>query len=95
MFWSEWWVWVVGGLTLAVLELVIPGYIFLGTAFGAVVVGLVLWSGVPPAEWIASSPANGFLALAVLSLVLWLALRRFLGIRKGQVKVWDRDINED
>jgi hypothetical protein len=32
---------------------------------------------------------------AVFSLIGWIGLRRTMGVRKGQVKTWDRDINED
>jgi hypothetical protein len=35
------------------------------------------------------------LFFAVVSLLAWLGLRRVLGIRKGQIKIIDRDINED
>jgi membrane protein implicated in regulation of membrane protease activity len=30
---------------------------------------------------------------AVLSLVAWIGLRRIVGVKEGQVKVWDKDIN--
>jgi hypothetical protein len=31
----------------------------------------------------------------VVSLVSWLALRRWLGVYRGQVETFDRDINKD
>jgi hypothetical protein len=31
---------------------------------------------------------------AVASVLAWLALRRVMGVRQNQVKVWDRDIND-
>ena len=34
------------------------------------------------------------LIFAVASLVSWLVLRRVMGVRANQVKVWDRDIND-
>ncbi len=37
--WTVWWVWVVAGLVLAILEMLTSGYIFLGFAIGAAVVG--------------------------------------------------------
>ncbi|PWE29929.1 hypothetical protein DDZ14_16490 [Maritimibacter sp. 55A14] len=95
MIWQEWWVWIVAGLGLAMLELAVPGYVFLGTAAGSVVLGLVLWGEVPPAEWLGASLTNHLLFLAVVSVVVWVVLRRVVGVRKGQVKIWDRDINED
>ena len=33
---SDWWVWIVLGFALGVLEVIVPGYIFLGFAVGAV-----------------------------------------------------------
>ena len=35
------------------------------------------------------------LFFAVVSLISWLGLRRWLGVREGQVKEFDHDINED
>ena len=60
MIWATWWIWMIAGLSLAFLEVLVPGYIFLGFALGA-----------------------------------WRVLRKGLGGRQGQVKIWDRDINED
>jgi hypothetical protein len=34
-------------------------------------------------------------AMAAGALVAWLALRRLVGVRGGQKKVWDRDINDN
>ncbi len=90
--WSLWWVWMVGAILLAVLEVIAPAQIFLGFAAGAAGVGLLLLIGVPG---LAGSLPATLLAFAVLSLIAWIATRRLLGIRKGQVTVFDHDINED
>ncbi|MBA4350009.1 MAG: hypothetical protein C0427_02025 [Rhodobacter sp.] len=90
MWWSIWWVWIVAGFLLGMLEIMVPGYIFLGFAIGAVASGILVGIGVAPA-----SPALLVLIFAVCSLVAWLVLRRTMGVRKGQVKVWDRDINDN
>ena len=92
MIWQEWWVWVVAGLVLAGLELAIPGYIFLGFAVGAVLTGLGL-----ALQWglVGVSLPVLLLIFAGLSLASWIVARRVLGIRTGQVKYWDRDINDD
>ena len=37
--WAVWWVWVVAGFALGVVEVLLPGFIFLGFAIGAVVTG--------------------------------------------------------
>ena len=90
MWWSIWWVWIVAGFLLGMLEIIVPGYIFLGFAIGAVASGFLVGIGVAPA-----SPALLVLIFAVCSLVAWLVLRRTMGVREGQVKVWDRDINDN
>lgn len=90
MWWSIWWVWIVAGFVLGMLEIVMPGYIFLGFAIGAVITGVLVGLGVASA-----SPALLVLIFAVCSLVAWLVLRRTMGVREGQVKVWDRDINDN
>lgn len=92
MMWSVWWVWIVGALALAFVEVLAPAQIFLGFAVGAALTGLALLIGVPG---LAGSLPATLLVFAILSLVAWITIRRVVGIRKGQVKVWDRDINED
>ena len=89
MWWQEGWVWVVAGIALGVLEVLAPGYVFLGFAIGAVVVGALLWLGVLGAGW----PLLA-LVFAVVSLIAWWGLRRVFGLRTGQVKIWERDIND-
>lgn len=87
--WAVWWVWIVAGFALGVLEVLAPGYIFVGFAVGAVVVGAGLGLGV-----LGGSLPVLLLVFAVASLVAWVVLRRVLGVRKGQVRLWDRDIND-
>lgn len=90
MLWQEWWVWIVGGIILAVLEVIAPGYILLGFAIGAIATGILIALGV-----LGGSLPILILVAAVISLVTWFAMRRFFGIRRGQIKIWDKDINED
>ena len=87
-FWSVWWVWVVFGVALGVLEVLVPGFIFLGFAIGAVLVGVLVGVGV-----LGGSVAWLVLVFAVLSLAAWLALRKVVGVTKVQTKLWDKDIN--
>ncbi len=86
---ETWWAWIVLGFALGVLEILVPGFIFLGFAVGAVLTGLLVATGL-----VAAGPMALLLIFAVLSVIAWLALRRTMGIREGQVKVWDRDIND-
>ena len=88
--WAQWWVWIVFGFGLGVLEILAPGYIFLGFAIGAVAVGIFLALGIA----VPGLPALAVI-FAVASLVAWVALRRLIGVRDGQAKIWDRDINDN
>ncbi|UYV37664.1 hypothetical protein N4R57_00650 [Rhodobacteraceae bacterium D3-12] len=94
MDWTVWWGWVAGGIALGILEVFAPGFIFLGFAVGAVVVGILLLLGGAVTAWLTSSISVTLLVFAVSSLVAWLVLRQVAGVRKGQKKTWDTDINE-
>jgi membrane protein implicated in regulation of membrane protease activity len=86
---DQWWVWMSASLLLATLEVLVPGYVFLGFALGALGVGLLMTvvslGGI----------ATMLLIFAVLSLAAYLGLRRVFGLKTVSVKVWDRDINEN
>ncbi|MCK0141599.1 hypothetical protein [Aliiroseovarius sp. F20344] len=88
MLWSVWWAWIGGAIALVILEILAPGYIFLGFAIGATAVGVLLALG-------ASLSLPILLVIfGAVSLLSWLGLRLFFGVRKGQTKTWDTDINE-
>ena len=87
--WTEWWVWMSGALVLATLEVLIPGYIFLGFAVGAAAVGLLILFGIS-----AKGLALTLVIFAVLSLISYLVMRKVFGLRTGQVKIWETDIND-
>lgn len=89
MIWLNGWLWMVAALVLAILELFVPGWVFLGIAAAAGLTGLLLVSGL----WTAGLPVTLVFA-AVLSGLVWYLLHKTMGIRKGQVRIWDRDINE-
>ena len=95
MSWQDWWVWAAGALVLGILETLAPGYVFLGFCFGAGAVAGVLLFGGPLAAVLAGSLPLTVLTFAALSLVAWIVMRQVMGVRKGQVKTWERDINED
>ncbi|MDX1782448.1 MAG: hypothetical protein R3256_14190 [Thalassovita sp.] len=74
---------------MAIIEVVLPGFLFLGFAIGAALVGLLLavtgagW-GLPP-----------LLAIfAALSLIAWAVLRRSFRLREGQVRYIKDDVNK-
>ncbi len=86
---ATWWAWIVLGFALGVLEVLAPGYIFLGFAIGAVVTGALVGFGLAPV----GLPAL-ILIFAIASVAAWLVLRRVVGKREGQVKIWDKDVND-
>lgn len=94
-WWTVWWGWVLGGLLIAFLEVLAPAQIFLGFAVGAIITGLILLAGGPVAAALTGSMALTLLVFSGLSLVSWIVLRRVLGVRNGQIKIVEEDINEN
>ncbi len=88
-FWLTWWIWLAAALALGILEVALPGFIFLGFAIGAAVTGVLLM--IPG---LVTGLHVLMLIFAVLSLIAWLVLRRLFTLPHGQVKTFDRDINE-
>ena len=86
--WSLWWIWGALALVLGIAEILLPGFIFLGFAIGAVCVAVLLLMSLS-----VSLPLL-LLIFAALSLVAWLMLRRLFALPKGQVKTFDTDIND-
>ncbi|OIP82574.1 MAG: hypothetical protein AUK37_08905 [Rhodobacterales bacterium CG2_30_65_12] len=78
MIWEIWWAWVAAGIGLAILEVLAPGFVFLGFAVGAVVVGVLVALGLVLAL------AWSLVVFAVVSLMAWLALRQVFGMFEGQ-----------
>ena len=89
ILWEQWWVWMSGAVLLATLEVLAPGYIFLGFAIGAFVLGLLILINIP-----LGGLATMLLVFALLSLAAYLAMRRVFGLKTGSVTIWDRDIND-
>ena len=87
---NEWWIWMVAALVLAIAEVLIPGWIFFGFAVGAFFLGSVIWLEIGTGL----SMAWTLVIFAVLSLIAYILMSQIFGIRRGQVKIWDRDIND-
>ncbi|MEM7521523.1 MAG: hypothetical protein AAF307_10840 [Pseudomonadota bacterium] len=83
-----WWVWVSIALSLGVVEVLVPGFIFLGFAIGAMIVaGIVAISDL--------SNIAALLALfALLSLGAWIGLRMAFKRQSSGARIVTRDINE-
>ena len=84
------WFWIVAALVLAALELALPGWFFLGAAIAVGLMGVAqligLWAGGLPLALVIT---------AILSGLIWLALRRIFGSSRGEVRIWTRDINDN
>ncbi len=94
MTWSVWWIWAAAGLALGIVEVLAPGFIFLGFAIGAAVVSLLLLFGGPGIAFVTGSLPALLVVFAIVSLVAWIVLRQVVGVRSGQVKTFDHDIND-
>jgi inner membrane protein len=88
--WTDWWVWMCIAVVFAILEMVIPAWVFLGFALGAAAMG-----GLVALKVMTLGLAGSILAFAVLSLASYGVLRAIFGLKHGQVKIWDRDINDN
>ena len=85
---GTWWVWGAAALVLGILEVAIPGFVFLGVAAGAALISLALAAGLST-----SLPVLVFL-FALASLAIVLILRRLFALPSGQVKRFHDDIND-
>ncbi len=88
VLWSLWWGWMALALMFAILEVVVPGFIFLGFAIGAALVGLLLLTPI-------SLGLPALLAVfGLLSLAAWGVLRALFRRPGGQSRRIDHDIND-
>ena len=85
---STWWTWIVAAAILGIVEMLVPGFIALGFALGALAMAGLVALGV-------ALPASLFMLLfAGLSLIAWIALRLLFKGPSGEVKTFDHDIND-
>lgn len=84
-----WWVWLAFAIALGVVEVLLPGFIFLGFALGALVmaalVGLVTGS---------LTVAMSLAAFAALSLLAWIVLRLAFRRQSSGARRVLHDIND-
>lgn len=86
---SLWWVWLATALVLGILEVLAPGFVFLGFALAALLM-TVLHLLVDVAI---SLPAK-FALFAGLSLLGWYVMRLVFKSPGGSVKIIEKDIND-
>lgn len=88
VLWHLWWVWLAAALGLTILEILVPGFIFLGFAIGAALVALLVLLPL-------NLGLTALLALfTLLSLAAWVILRRLFRAPDDQSRVIREDINK-
>lgn len=83
------WLWLIAAFVLAGIELLVPGWAFMGLAASVGLMGVLLLTGL----WTAGLPAT-LVVTALLSAAAWLLFRRLWSTSRGDKRIWDRDINE-
>jgi len=94
-WWQRWWAWGLVAALFGILELLAPGYIFLGFAIGASAMAAAFLVGDPVAGWLPEGLPALTVVFAILSIVAWVAMRYAMGVRKGQTRIVHHDINDD
>lgn len=84
-----WWVWICIALALGVIELLAPGFIFLGFGLGALVM-----AGIVALTSFSNIPAL-LATFAILSLIAWIALKAAFRKQSSGARIVTRDINEN
>lgn len=85
---SLWWAWVAAALALGIVEVMAPGFIFLGFALGA-----LLMAGVVALFPALSAPAL-LATFAGLSLICWIVLRVLFKRQSSGARIFSDDIND-
>ena len=86
---SIWWVWLSAAIALAMLEVLAPGFIFIGFAIGALIMAAII------AIFPTAMTASATLALFTgLSLVAWIVLKRAFKSRSSGARRVTHDIND-
>ncbi len=91
---TSWTSWLVFGFVLGILELLAPGFVFLGFGIGAAGVALVLSLAGPSSFSDPSGIGYLFVIWSITSFLSWLALRRLRGAQPTSSRVVANDINE-
>lgn len=86
---SLWWMWICIALVVGLIELLAPGFIFLGFALGALVMAAVVFV-------VQGLSVPVMMALfAILSLIAWIVLRQVFKRQSSGARIVTRDINEN
>lgn len=87
---TDWWVWAAAAIVFAIVEVLMPTFIFLGFTIGGAIMALLVGFGVLP-----FTPSWSLVAFAGLSLAGYIGLRMVLGAPGGEVKVITKDVNDN
>ena len=84
-----WWVWICAALALGVIELLAPGFIFLGFAIGALAMAVFVFV-------MSATNVPALIAMfAILSQFGWMGLRLVFRRQSSGARIVKRDINEN
>lgn len=84
-----WWAWIAAALVFGLIEVLSPGFLFLGFALGALVTGVLVGLGV------SSSAAVLLAVFSAVSLLCWIGLRFAFRRQSSGAKVITEDINDN
>ncbi|MGA9251781.1 MAG: hypothetical protein WBV78_12305 [Roseobacter sp.] len=85
---SIWWMWIAAALVFGLIEVLAPGFIFLGFALGAIATGLVVGVGYAP------SSAALLAIFGAVSLLSWVGLRFAFRHQSSGAKLFKKDVND-
>ena len=88
--WALWWVWLVMAAILGMAGMLLPGFVLLGFAIGALIMAAVTCLGVFGASF-----AGTVLVYACASVAAWWGLNKYFPKERGHVRRWDSDINDN
>ncbi|WCR10260.1 hypothetical protein JHW45_14480 [Paracoccus stylophorae] len=77
MIWLNGWIWIAAALILAALELLAPGWVFIGLAAAVGLMGVLMLSDI----WSAGLPVT-LMVTGIGASIVWLILRRVAGRRR-------------
>ncbi len=87
-WWLLWWVWVAAAIGFAILEVLLPIFVFLGFSAGAFATAALVLLGVD------LGLGGTLVAFALISSAAYGLLRLSLGGHKGTARIVHRDVND-
>lgn len=87
-FLSIWWLWIAAALVFGLIEVLAPGFIFLGFSLGAIVTGVLVGVGYAP------SPSALLAIFGAVSLLSWVGLRFAFRHQSTGAKFFKDDVND-